>query len=107
MSVHQSDPFLADALARILATAPDASLRNGEGAVQLAAGVFRDNPTPAFGETLAMAFAEAGDFGEAVALQQRILEQRRAAGQEIEVARAERWLEAYRNGEPVRSPWQE
>ena len=55
----------------------------------------------------AMALAEAGNFEQAIALQERMLAQRRAAGQEHEVDRASGWLETYRRGQAVRSPWRD
>ena len=55
-------------LARVLAASDDASIRNGTQAVQLAerAAVLTGQERPAILDTLAMAYAEAGRFDEAV-----------------------------------------
>ena len=56
-------------LAWILATCPDASIRNGARAVELAESAVRlsSRPDPIFVSTLAAAYAEAGRFSEAAA----------------------------------------
>jgi Tfp pilus assembly protein PilF len=63
-------------LARVLATAPQASLRDGAKAVELAqqADQLSDGQDPAIIGTLAAAYAEAGQFSEAVATAQRALQ---------------------------------
>jgi len=63
-------------LARVLATSPDASQRNGTAAVELAeraAQLSRDQ-NPAILETLAAAYGEVGRFAEAVKTARRALE---------------------------------
>ncbi len=64
---------LTHLLARLLASAPDAKVRNGERALQIAALVFEKERNPVHGETLALAMAAAGRFPEAQGLQQRLL----------------------------------
>ncbi len=61
-------PLPANNLAWILATHPDAELRDGDEAVRLAlaACAATDNNTPQFSGTLAAAYAEAGEFHKAV-----------------------------------------
>lgn len=60
-------------LARMLAAAPDRSLRDGERALQLATALFETTPAPPHAETLAMALAEQGRFEEAAQLQSSLL----------------------------------
>jgi tetratricopeptide (TPR) repeat protein len=75
----QIKPDYAEAqndLAWVLAACPQASLRNGNKAVELAlrANQLTDNGNPIFLGTLAAAYAEAGRFPEAVATAQRALQ---------------------------------
>jgi tetratricopeptide (TPR) repeat protein len=75
----QINPDFADAennLAWLLATSPQASLRNGSQAVQLArrANQLAGDGNPIFLDTLAAAFAESGQFPEAVETAQRALQ---------------------------------
>lgn len=69
------DPALANALAWLLATAPDAALRDGARAVRLATGAVEasGDAHPGYVDTLAAAYAETGDFARALATQQRAL----------------------------------
>ena len=63
-------------LAVLLATAADEHLRDGRRAVQLAeeAITIAGRPIPDLYDTLAMAYAEAGDFDKAVAAQRKAME---------------------------------
>jgi tetratricopeptide (TPR) repeat protein len=53
------------ALARLLSSAPDVSLRDGQRALDLATMVHAVDPTPAHAETVAMALGELGQCREA------------------------------------------
>ena len=71
---EQADNYaIANALARLLATAPEPSLRDGARALELARKVFEATRSPEVGQTYAMALAETGNFAEAVKLQQETL----------------------------------
>lgn len=106
---HRDDPRIADVLARLLAAAPDDTVRDGRLAVEVASKVLRVYPRAEFAQTLAMALAEVGDFVQALALQQRAVEELRERGPEAESAlrKAEAWRESYRRGQPLRSPWKD
>jgi tetratricopeptide (TPR) repeat protein len=65
---------LLHALARLLASASNPEVRDGERAVELAQRTFRAGSTPSRIETLAMASAEAGRFDEAVRLQKEVIQ---------------------------------
>ena len=67
-TASENKSFL-NALARILAAAPDASLRDGPRALQMAKALFEATRNPYFGQTYAMALAETGDFERAISLQ--------------------------------------
>jgi tetratricopeptide (TPR) repeat protein len=97
-------PALADLLARLLATCPDAGVRDGARAVVLAQRVVATEPGLDHQETLAMALAEAGRWEEAVALQRRVLAEEEASTGATSVRR-ERRLALYERREPVRAPW--
>ena len=57
-----------------LAVSPVAELRNGAFAVEIMEGVTGERPTPAYLDTLAAAYAEAGRFEDAVRAQQRAID---------------------------------
>ncbi|MGA2788480.1 MAG: tetratricopeptide repeat protein [Verrucomicrobiota bacterium] len=75
LAIKPDDPDLQNKLAWLLATSPQASLRNGNQAIELAQRANQltggDNPVTLC--TLAAACAEAGQFPEAVATAQRAL----------------------------------
>jgi tetratricopeptide (TPR) repeat protein len=90
------DPRLAARLARLLAAASDRSLRDGARAVELALALFAVEPTADTVETLAMAYAEAGDRAQAVVWQRRLLAAEGASA--ADRARRQRNLELYEAG---------
>ncbi len=98
---------LSHLLGRLLATAPDPAARDGAEAVRLAEDAFRREPNEERAETVAMAYAEAGRFAEAVAWQRRVLGEIEPRGRPEVIARNHRWLTLYEQGKPVRSPWEE
>ena len=91
---------LKDILARHLAAAPDRSIRDGARAVTLAEEVLGRLPTPQSAETLAMAYAEARRFEDAVDLQQEVIQQIGAEAQASDVARLRANLELYQSRKP-------
>ncbi len=64
---------IKDILARHLAAAPDQAVRNGSRAVELALDLFDNVPSPESAETLAMAYAEAGRFEDALKWQRQLI----------------------------------
>ena len=90
-------------LARLLATSPDAAVRDGERAVELARSVVDEQPAIDHLETLAMAMAEAGRFEEAVSWQQRALDRERENAGGNSPQRLDR-LRLYQAGQPLRAP---
>jgi tetratricopeptide (TPR) repeat protein len=96
---------LQHALARLLATSADATVRDGPGALSLAQQVFRNAPSIDHGETVAMALAELGRFEEAATLETRIIAQAQANNRQERIPALRQRLEQYRRGEPVRDPW--
>jgi tetratricopeptide (TPR) repeat protein len=96
---------LAHALARLLAASADPEVRDGPRALELALTVHRREETLDHAETVAMAYAATGDFERAVEWQRRVVESARGERSPEAARAADRRLEAYERGEPVRSPW--
>jgi len=103
------DPGLLEALnnlAWLRAACPDAALRNGAEAVQLAETACRlteYHRTTLVG-TLAAAYAEAGRFPEAVATAQKACELAAIFHDDALLARNRELLERYRAGQPYHEP---
>jgi len=88
----------------MLATAPQAELRNGAEAVQLAERALQvaGRPSTSLLNTLAAALAEAGQFDRAVEVCTQAIAGARAAGQGETVAELETRLALYRAGKAYR-----
>jgi tetratricopeptide (TPR) repeat protein len=91
-------------LARVLSSDPDAKARNGVEAVPLAE---RANELTGASEafvldTLAMAYAEAGRFADAVRTAQQAIGIAAKAGANDDVAAVQQRLELYKSGQPYR-----
>jgi tetratricopeptide (TPR) repeat protein len=93
-------------LAWILATAPEAALRNGPRAVELAlrANELTGGQSPVILGTLAAAYAESGKFAGAIATAQRALELAGGQGNAVLAGVLRSQLALYREGSPVRDP---
>jgi tetratricopeptide (TPR) repeat protein len=89
-------------LAWVLATCPQASLRNGNKAVALAqrANQLTGDGNPVVLGTLAAAYAEAGRFNDAMRSAQKAIELARAAGQQDMVEQFNGELKLYEAGLP-------
>jgi tetratricopeptide (TPR) repeat protein len=104
--LHPDQPGFPHALARILAAAPDAQIRDGRRALELMQPLAAQ-PGAAVSETMAMIFAELGRFDEAVDLQQRAIGAARQSGQSALAARMQDNLDLYRRRQPCRTPWRD
>lgn len=96
---------LQHALARVLAAAPEAGVRDGRRASALIDAVVRGGPSPEVGETVAMIQAELGDFASAVATQRDVLAAAGRAGDQAAIRRMTANLRLYERGQPCRAPW--
>ena len=105
---YPAEPSFPHAMARLLAAAPDAAVRDGRRALELAEGLAAaGHRTAGVAETTAMAMAELGRFGEAVEWQSRAMEVAASAARP-DVARAMTAnLARYQGGEPCRTPWRD
>ena len=96
-----AESVFANIEARLLASSPDDTVRDGETALRIAIDLTRD---ASHMRTIAMAQAEAGDYEGAVATQRGALEM--LSGQAVVRREAmQRELEQYRSRRPNRTPW--
>ena len=95
---------LALALARVLARAPDLEVRDGVRALELALQLAGAAPTLRVIETVAMAYAEAGQCGKAAEYQSRALEAALDQDEQELADLLQRMLERYQQGPPCRYP---
>jgi tetratricopeptide (TPR) repeat protein len=95
----------AHALARLLAAAPDDTVRDGARALVLLRPLLEKQRTLALAETMAMTLAELGRFNEAAMWQREALDRARRAGLTETIIRLEGNLRLYANGQPCRTPW--
>jgi hypothetical protein len=97
---------LLNNLAWLLATCPDASVRNGARAVELAQQAERlsGGQDPSMLGTLAAAYAEAGRFPEAIAAAQEVCVRASVSRDQALLEKNQRLLELYRRGQPYHEP---
>jgi tetratricopeptide (TPR) repeat protein/4-amino-4-deoxy-L-arabinose transferase-like glycosyltransferase len=97
-------PRMLDELAWLLATYPDSKTRDGTEAVRLAerACVLTERRIPALLDTLAAAYAEAGDFPRAISVAEEALSRARSSGDNDAVKLTESILGSLRENLPYR-----
>ena len=105
LDANPEDRMFQHALARILASAPDDRLRDGERAMALLEPLLAEAPDLSLGETTAMALAELGLYSQAAAVQRDILEAARRGGLAEAVERMTGNLALYEAGRPSRTPF--
>ena len=105
-AVNPDAPDVLDALAWILAVAPDQNLRRPAEALALAqrASELTHHKEPEMLETLAAAYAALGQFPAAVETAQKARQLAAAAGQEQLAHNIQSSLELYRSGQPYSEP---
>jgi tetratricopeptide (TPR) repeat protein len=104
--VHPEQPGLAHALARLLASAPDDAVRDGTRALSIMQSLEKTTaPGVALIETTAMALAENGRFGEAIARQRQAIAMATQARRPALVTRLSAHLRRYESNMPSRTPW--
>jgi tetratricopeptide (TPR) repeat protein len=91
-------PRMLDELAWLLATYPDAKSRDGTEAVRLAerACVLTERRIPALLDTLAAAYAEAGDFPRAISAAEEALKRANSSGDSDAIKLSEKILRSLR-----------
>jgi protein O-mannosyl-transferase len=106
LSIQPNDPDAQRSLAWVLATYPEARIRDGAKAVELAERADRSKQglDPFAAATLAAAYAETNRFSEAIQTGERALQLANQSGTSFAQA-IERHIELYRSGQPVRQPY--
>ena len=104
-SVLPESMILAHAMARLLAASPDATVRDGQRALQLASAVFKIRKSVEHAETVAMAYAELGNYEQAKRWQTQALSVAQKEKQVDAMPRLRENLALYQDGNPCRSPW--
>jgi protein O-mannosyl-transferase len=99
-----NEPEALKNMAWIMATCPDAGIRNGVKAIELAerANQLTDDRNPIMLVTLAAAYAEAGRFSEAVTTAEKALVIANDSGNVALAEAARAHIALYRSGKPVR-----
>ncbi len=105
MKVYPAHIGFPHALARLLAAAPDDSVRDGRRALALAEQVLKAEQSTDVGETLGMALAEVGRFEEAAAVQRDLIAAAQQAGRSDLAARLQDNLRLYGARQASRTPW--
>jgi len=108
LQIEPTNGGLLNNLAWILATCPEASLRNGNKALDLArqANGLAGGRNPVLLGTLAAALAETGRYSEAVESAQRAVHLSEAQSNDRQVARLQTQMKFYQNGSAFHSPAQ-
>ena len=98
-------PVFRYLLATLLATSDDAAVADPARAVEIATTLNTEQPIPPHAELLALSLAAAGDFGEALQVQQGLIEWARMTGNWAEVAVLQQTADDYRAGRLPGTPW--
>lgn len=105
-SAFPDQPGIAHARARLLAAAPEASVRDGVRALSILDELLKTQAmTLAVAETMAMTMAELGRFDEAMEWQQGAMASAREAGRPDLAERLTPNLRLYEQRRPSRTPW--
>lgn len=98
-------PVFKHGLARLLATSPDDTVRDGTRAMMLVQELMAEGRTLDLGETMAMTLAELGQFDRAMSVQRDLMVAAKKAQLPAVVARLSVNLARYERREPCRTPW--
>lgn len=107
VKAHPDQVGFTHALARVLAAAPDETVRDGTRALAIAKDLSETYASVALAETLAMAEAEVGQFASAVRRQKAAIAAATQAGQLDVARRLAAALVLYERKAPNRTPWAE
>ncbi len=99
------NPEIINALARILATAPETKVRDGSRALALSKALFESTRNPDVGQTYAMAMAETGHFEQAAVLQRETIVVFEHRGGEASKPFLQSNLARYEQRKPAREGW--
>lgn len=103
IEVNSNDPSAYNGKAWILSTCPDARYRNGIKAIELAKKALELETRATFVDTLAAAYAEAGNFEDAIITQKKAINMlKRKSVTKIEIDDYIERLNFYKSGKPWR-----
>lgn len=105
MDASGGQTLYAHALARLLASSPDAKVRDGARALALLQPILQRERSLDLGETYAMALAETGQYREAQAIQRDLTAAAGRAGLASVKRRLEQRQALYDRADPCRTPW--
>jgi tetratricopeptide (TPR) repeat protein len=105
LKVYPDQPAFRQALARLLAAAPDDRVRDGERAWKLVEALPDTEQHPGAFETMAMALAELGHFELAIDWQRLAMSAAARAGRPDAANRMASNLARYQQRQPCRTPW--
>jgi cytochrome c-type biogenesis protein CcmH/NrfG len=105
LQAQPHNPEIINAFARILATAPEAKVRDGSRALGLAKALFESTRSPEVGQTYAMALAETGNYEQAALLQRETILVFEHTGGEGRKPFLEKNLARYEQRNPAREGW--
>jgi len=105
MKIHPGDPVFSHALARVLAAAPDARVRDGRRAKALVDELLKKQQTIEVGETAAMTLAELGEYEQAAAVQRDVMAAAEKAGLRDVIRHLAGNLKLYEKRQPCRTPF--
>ena len=105
MKVFPDDPVFAHSLARVLAAAPDARVRDGLRAKALIDELLKKQQSIELGETAAMTLAELGEYEQAAQVQRDVIAAAEKAGLRDVVRHMAGNLRLYERRQPCRTPF--
>lgn len=105
MTRFPEQSLFAHGLARLLATAPDDRVRDGQRAMALVQEVLKQGRTLDLGATVAMAYAELGQYAQAASIQRDLMTAAENAALRDLLPRLAANLASYERREPCRTPW--
>lgn len=105
--LHLENPWIAHALARVLAAAPDDRIRDGAKALAVMQALSEKEQRLDLGETMGMVLAEVGRYDEAAAWQRGAIASARQAGQKDLADHMAERLRLYEARKPCRTPWRD
>jgi tetratricopeptide (TPR) repeat protein len=105
LKLQPTNPEVINTLARVLATAPDAKVRDGSRALELVQRLFESTRDPDVGQTYAMALAETGRFEQAAVLQRETMIVFEHTGRQARKPFLQRNLGLYEQRKPAREGW--
>ncbi len=107
LAVNPDEPTVKHALARLLAAAPDAGVRDGQRAMSLVEELVETQQSVMLGETAAMALAEMGFYDQAVDVQRDVMAAAEQGGLPADLSRMAGNLALYEQGQASRTAFTE